>query len=90
VKYRFKAAENYWKKFYQLSPDQKDSVRKKWEIFKLDPFDPRLGTHRIKNLSSRFKKTIYSVVIEADLRALFYVEGDTVWTIDIGTHALYR
>jgi hypothetical protein len=49
-----------------------------------------LGTHRINKLSSRFKKTIYSVVIESDLRAIFYVEGDTVWTIDIGTHSLYR
>jgi hypothetical protein len=69
---------------------QKESVREKWAIFKLDPFDPRLRTHRINNLSNRFKKTIYSVVIEADLRVIFYAEGDTVWTIDIGTHDVYR
>ena len=90
MKYRFKAGENYWKRFYRLSPRQKDSVRQKWAIFKLDPFDARLGTHRINKLSSRFNKTVYSVVIESDLRAVFYLEGDTVWTVDIGTHSLYR
>ena len=90
MKYRFKAAENYWKKFYQLSPRQKESVRQKWAIFKDDPFDPRLGTHRIIKLSSRFNKTVYSVVIESDLRAVFYLEGDIVWTVDIGPHSVYR
>jgi len=75
VKYKFQAAENFWKRFYQLSPGQKESVREKWAIFKLDPFDPRLRTHRINNLSNRFKKTIYSVVIEADLRVIFYAEA---------------
>ncbi len=69
---------------------QKESVRRAWEIFKVDPFDIRLGTHKINNLSARFRKTIYSVVIEANLRAVFYVENDTVWTVDIGTHSVYH
>jgi hypothetical protein len=88
--YKFQASETFWKKFYRLSPEQKESVRRVWATFKLDPFDTRLGTHKINNLSARFRKTIYSVVIETDLRAVFYVEGDTVWTVDIGTHAVYR
>lgn len=88
--YRFQASETFWKKFYRLSPDQKASVRKVWVVFKANPFDPRLGTHRIGNLSSQYKKTIYSVVVEADLRVVFYIEGDAVWTVDIGTHAIYR
>jgi hypothetical protein len=90
VKYQYGVAENFWKKFYRLSPAQKESVRQKWLIFKVDPFDPRLGTHRIANLSSEYKRTIYSVVIEADLRAIFYLDGDKVWTVDIGTHSVYR
>jgi len=90
VKYRFGAAEAFWKKFYRLSPAQKESVRQKWSFFKIDPFDSRLGTHRISKLSSQYNRTIYSVVIEADLRAIFYLEGDKVWTVDIGTHALYK
>jgi hypothetical protein len=40
--------------------------------------------------SERKEKTIYSVVIEADSRAIIYLDGNTVWTVDIGTHAVYR
>jgi len=29
-------------------------------------------------------------LIEADLRAIIYLDGNTVWTVDIGTHAVYR
>jgi hypothetical protein len=32
----------------------------------------------------------YAAEIEADLRAVFYLEADTVVTIDIGSHYLYR
>jgi mRNA-degrading endonuclease YafQ of YafQ-DinJ toxin-antitoxin module len=59
-------------------------------IFKRDPFDPRLGTHRISSLSARYKKIIYSVMIEADLRIVFYIEDDVVHTLDVGTHSIYR
>lgn len=88
--YRFRAAENFWKKFYRLSSGQKESVRRAWEIFKVDPFDPRLGTHKINYLSAQYRKTVYSVVIEGDLRTIFYVEGDIVWTVDVGSHSIYR
>jgi hypothetical protein len=57
--------------------------------FKVDPFDSRLGTHKINYLSSQYRKTVYSVVIEADLRAVFYVDGNTLWTVDIGSHSIY-
>lgn len=86
----FKPTENFWRKFYALSPGQKQIVREKWEIFKINPFDPRLGTHRIASLSARMKKTVWSVVIDYDLRAVFVVDGDIVTTIDIGSHDIYR
>ena len=44
----------------------------------------------IKTLSSRYKKTIYAVEVLADLRAVFYLEGDEVVSFDIGTHEIYR
>jgi len=88
--YRFQATETFWKKFYTLSPGQNARPRAVWEIFKRDPFDPRIGTHRINSLSARYGRTIDSVVVEGDLRVVFYLEGGTVWTVDIGTHAIYR
>ena len=41
-------------------------------------------------LSARAKRTIYSVEIAADLRALFFIRSDEVVSFDIGTHDIYR
>ena len=90
MRYKYQASENFWKKFHRLSAGQKESVRTAWSIFKENPFDPRLGAHRINSLSVQYKRTIYSVVIEADLRVVFYLEGGTIQTVDIGTHAIYK
>jgi hypothetical protein len=88
--YRFRAAEQFWKSFYGLPSHQKTSARQAWVIFKNDPFDSRLRTHRIYSLSALYKRTIYAVVIEGDLRSVFYLEGNTVFTVDIGSHDVYR
>jgi hypothetical protein len=85
----FKASEAFWKSFNALSSSQKESVRHAWKRFKLDPFHPSLGTHRIHRLSALHKTTVYSVVIEGNLRVVFKMSGDVVFTIDVGTHALY-
>jgi mRNA-degrading endonuclease YafQ of YafQ-DinJ toxin-antitoxin module len=90
MKYRFKPIENFWEHFYDLTPSQKDSTRRAWEIFKENPFDPRLRTHKIHRLSAQYGRTIYAVDIEGDLRAVFFVESDVVVTVDIGTHAIYK
>ena len=86
----FQVTEIFWKKFYALSVGQKESVRKAWEKFKRDPFDPSLGTHKIRTLSAKAGFPVYSVVLEKDLRALFYIEGEKVITFEIGTHEVYR
>jgi hypothetical protein len=86
----FKASGTFWKRFYDLPADQKESARKKWEVFKQDPFDPSLGTHKINRLSALLGKTVYGVEIEADLRVTFYRTGDQINTITIGTHEIYK
>jgi mRNA-degrading endonuclease YafQ of YafQ-DinJ toxin-antitoxin module len=90
MNYRFKATQRFWESFYALSPTQKDSTRRAWKIFKENPFDPRLRSHKIYKLSARYSRTIYAVEVEADLRVVFYIEGDVVVTVDIGSHAIYR
>jgi mRNA-degrading endonuclease YafQ of YafQ-DinJ toxin-antitoxin module len=87
---KYKASEEFWKNFYDLSTSQKASARYAWEIFKENPFDPRLRTHKINALSGRAGRTIYSTWVEDDLRVVFYISGDTVFTLDIGTHGIYR
>ena len=84
------ATETFWRKFYALPSRQKELVREKWQIFKVDPFDSRLVTHKIYSLSAWVGKTVRAVLIKGDLRAVFVIDGDLVTTIDIGSHAIYR
>ena len=90
MKYRYRAVERYWTTFYRLPATQKESARKAWQIFKENLFDPRLRTHKIQSLSARYGRTIYAVEVEGDLRSLFYLDGDIVVSLVIGTHEIYR
>jgi mRNA-degrading endonuclease YafQ of YafQ-DinJ toxin-antitoxin module len=90
MKYRYKPTPRFWKSFYALPASQKESTRRAWAIFKENPFDPRLRPHKIQRLSSEYGCTIYAAEIEGDLRVVFYVEGDLVVTVDIGSHDVYR
>ena len=86
----FRASETFWRNFYDLSSSQKELARRAWEIFKQNPFDPRLRTHKIHRLSSLLRRRVYAVEIESDLRVVFYLDGETVRTVDIGTHQIYE
>jgi mRNA-degrading endonuclease YafQ of YafQ-DinJ toxin-antitoxin module len=53
------------------------------EIFKQNPFDPRLRTHR---LSGKLNE-LWSLAIGHDLRVIFYfADNQRSLFIDIGTH----
>jgi hypothetical protein len=90
VSYQYRAVERFWRNFYRLSDSQKASVRRAWQTFKDDPFHPALGAHEIRALSAKARHTIYSAVVEADLRVIFRIDGSWVTTLDVGTHKLYR
>ena len=90
MKYRYIAQPKFWKNYRKLSANQRKSVQEAWRLFKLDPFDPRLRTHRINSLSAIFKHTVNAVVIEGDLRAVFYIEGDAIVTVNLGSHDIYK
>jgi hypothetical protein len=36
------------------------------------------------------RQTVFALVIEGDLRAVFYIEGGAVISFNIGSHAVYR
>jgi hypothetical protein len=73
-----------------LPEQQQASAKAAFKTFKANPFDPRLRPHKINSLSAYYGKTVYAAVIEGDLRAVFYVENDVTFTVDIGSHAIYR
>ena len=61
-RYTYRAAPKFWQNFKKLTPSQKQSAFAAWKVFKIDPFDPRLRTHKINSLSAIFKRTVYAVV----------------------------
>jgi hypothetical protein len=69
---------------------KRNRLRKVWLIFKEDPFDARLRTHKIHRLSATYGRIIYAVEIESDLRSLFYLDGETVVSLVVGTHDIYK
>jgi hypothetical protein len=89
MNYRFRAAKSFWRNWSKLNEAQQQSARDAFAIFKVNPFDPRMRTHKIHRLSAHFGRTIYAVDIAGDLRATFFLEGNTVWSVSIGTHAIY-
>jgi mRNA-degrading endonuclease YafQ of YafQ-DinJ toxin-antitoxin module len=90
MKYRFRATRAFWRSFGNLPGPQQQRARNAFSIFKNNPFDPRLRSHKIQKLSARYGRVIYAAEIEADLRVVFYIERNTVVTVDIGSHDLYR
>lgn len=88
--YRYRATPQFWRSYAKLTASQQASARSVWPIFKANPFDPRLRTHKIASLSARFGRTIHSVWIEGNLRAVFYLDGSDCISVDNGTHAIYR
>jgi hypothetical protein len=90
VNREYKTTPTFRRALAKLSADQRYSAKMAFKIFRTDPFDPRLRTHKIHRLSALYGKTVYSVCIENDLRAVFYVEGNLVVSVDIGSHAIYR
>jgi hypothetical protein len=91
MKYKeFKAPKAFWKQFYRLPPEQQAIAREKFKIFRQDPFASSLRAHRIARLSSALGRTVFAVDIEGDLRSTFYLDGDTVMSVSIGTHDIYK
>jgi len=90
MKYRFRATRAFWRGFANLPAQQQRRSRNAFAIFKQNPFDPRLRSHKIQKLSARYARVIYAAEIEGDLRVVFYIERDVVVTVDIGSHDLYR
>ena len=90
MSFRYKTTPSFRKALRKLSLSQKQSAREAFRLFKLNPFDQRLRTHKIHRLSALYKKTIYSVWIEGDLRSVFYLEGNDIVSVDIGTHSIYK
>ncbi|HEX7456595.1 MAG TPA: type II toxin-antitoxin system mRNA interferase toxin, RelE/StbE family [Candidatus Nanoarchaeia archaeon] len=75
-------------KEYKKLPDNiKDIAEEKEEIFRSDPFDSRLRTHKLKGELADF----YSFSVSYRWRIVFHFENSNKVVFDnIGTHEVYR
>jgi mRNA-degrading endonuclease YafQ of YafQ-DinJ toxin-antitoxin module len=87
---RFKTTPQFRRALRKLSSAQKRAAQAVFQVFKQDPFDPRLRTHRIHRRSAIMPWTVYAVEIEGDLRAVFYLDGDLVVSFNVGTHDISK
>ncbi len=76
--------KSFSKQFKVLRPKQKERFYERLELFRRNPHDKALRDHALKGKYNRYR----SIDIEGDLRALYYVKGDTIVIFGfIGTHS---
>jgi hypothetical protein len=58
MNYRFRAPKTFWRSRSRLSEIQQRAARQAFAVFKANPFDARLRTHKIHRLSALYGRTI--------------------------------
>lgn len=76
--------KSFSKQFKVLHPKQREHFYERLDLFKKNPHDKALRDHALKGKYIGYR----SIDIERDLRALYYVKGDTIVIFGfIGTHS---
>jgi addiction module RelE/StbE family toxin len=79
-------SSKFAKEYKHLPRKIKLIAEKREKIFRINPFDARLKTHR---LSGKLKE-YYSFSIDYHYRIIFeIVQANTIWFHSVGTHAIY-
>ena len=82
-----RTSSRFRKAFKKLPKHIKDKASEKEKIFRTDPFDKRLNTHK---LHGKYKE-YWAFAIAEQYRIIFaFSESNIIDFIDIGTHKIYR
>lgn len=80
-------SNKFEREYRKLSKQIKNLAEKKEKIFRQDPFDPRLKTHKLTGKLREF----WSFSIDESLRIIFeFANEKTIWFHSVGTHEIYR
>jgi mRNA-degrading endonuclease YafQ of YafQ-DinJ toxin-antitoxin module len=80
-------APRFFKSFAKLPPSIQVLAKARDRMFRADPFDPRLRTHKLKGELAG----AWSYSVNYSYRVLFrFLTDDEVLYYDIGTHDVYR
>lgn len=75
------------KEYKKLPLKVKKAAEKKERIFRKDPFDPSLKTHK---LTGKLKE-YYSFSIDYQYRIIFeFYKKDIIWFHSVGIHEIYK
>ena len=86
-KYKYFVNHGFVKSFKRLDIGVKKKVTKKIDTFLLNPYEPKLKTHKLIGKL----KDYWSFSVDYSLRIMFRFSGhETVEFIDIGSHGIYK
>ncbi|GIV28879.1 MAG: hypothetical protein KatS3mg027_2693 [Bacteroidia bacterium] len=78
---------NFDKSYRKLPKEVKEKAKLKEKIFRKDPFDPRLKTHKLFGK----EKECWAFWIDYRYRIKFiFLDDNEVLFLDIGTHEIYK
>ena len=79
-------SSKFAKEYKRLPQKTKLAAEKKEKIFRKNPFDPKLKTHK---LSGKLKKH-WSFTVRGQYRVVFVFEKNDAIFLDIGSHDVYK
>ena len=88
--FRFKRTKRFKRDFRKLQPFEQAKAEALFKIFKKNPWDKALKTHKISALSQRAGTPIWAIYVDADIRALFMQKGNVIISLNIGNHDVYK
>ena len=79
-------SSKFAREYKKLSLKIKETAEKKEKIFRKDPFDSRLDTHKLKGVLRGF----WSFSINNKYRIIFeFVDKEIIWFHSVGDHSIY-
>ena len=82
---KLKFTNHFFRSLKRLSPVVQEVFWERAEIFEKDIFNPKLKTHKLRNLKNR-----WAFSVNFSVRVIFYLEKDTVTFLEIGDHSIYN
>jgi addiction module RelE/StbE family toxin len=76
----------FMKQFKKLPKEVKLSALKCEKLFRKDPFDPKLRSHKLHGLMKEY----WAFSISYNYRIVFFTDNDLVRFHTIGTHDIYK
>ena len=79
-------SSKFAREYKKLPKNIKTLAEEQEKIFRKDPFDSRLKTHKLKGRLEDF----WSFSINREYRIIFELkDSNTVWFLSVGTHRIY-